>query len=141
MTRPLEHKSNWRVYLDALLFARLQTPFRWGTNDCALFAADAVRDTTGVDLAVDLRGYSTARQALRIIRACGGLPAIATRALGEPIPSTYACTGDVALVPASNTGKRLALAVCVSAEKAASPGADGLQFVPMHHAHCVWRVG
>jgi len=141
MTRPVEHKTNWRVYLDALLFTRLQTPFNWGTNDCALFAADAVRDTTGEDLAANLRGYTTARQALRIISAHGGLQAIATRALGEPLPPTYACTGDVALVPASNAGKRLALAVCVSAERAASPGAAGLQFVPMRHAHCVWRVG
>ena len=135
------HIPDWRVHLDALVFARINTPFAWGSNDCALFAADAVQVTTGVDMAAQLRGYSTAREALRIIRKHGGLWGIATLALGQPLSPAYACPGDVALVPSSVGSKREALAVCVSCDKAAAPGASGLHIVPIDRALCVWRVG
>lgn len=139
--RPIPHIPHWRIYLDALVCARLHSPFAWGSNDCALFAADAVMATTGIDLAADMRGYSTAREALRLMRQRGGLWGIATMTLGQPLSPTYACTGDVALVASSAASKREALAVCVSADKAVVPGPEGLHAVPMDYARCVWRVG
>lgn len=135
------HKDDWRVHLDSLVYERLNAPFRWGSNDCALFAADAVQATTGVDFAAKLRGYRTAREALRIISARGGLVSIATRALGAALAPIFACTGDIALVPSSRGSKRVSLAVCLSCDKAAVPGAMGLQIVPIDRALCVWRVG
>ena len=138
---PLKHKPHWRVYLDALVCARQHTPFAWGSNDCALFASDAVQATTGFDPASKLRGYSTAREALRLIRERGGLWGIATMALGDALDRRCARTGDVALVTSSATSKREALAVCVSVDSAVVPGLGGLQVVPMEYARCIWRVG
>lgn len=138
---PIQHKPNWQVYLDALVCARQHAPFAWGSNDCALFASDAVLATTGVDPAARLRGYRTARQALRLIGKFGGLWGVATMTLGQHLDRSCARTGDVALVASSATSKRESLAVCVSADSAVVPGRDGLQVVPMAYARCVWRVG
>lgn len=46
--------------------ARRSVPFAWGSNDCRLFAADAVQAMTGVDHAAELRMRDRRR---------GGLPA------------------------------------------------------------------
>ncbi|WP_136440291.1 DUF6950 family protein [Pacificoceanicola onchidii] len=49
-------------------------PFVWGQNDCALWAASAVRFETGFDPAADLRGtYSRASSCRRMIQRAGGL--------------------------------------------------------------------
>lgn len=137
MTR-LTKRPDWRVHLDALVFERLRVPFAWGHHDCVLFAADAVLATTGVDLAADVRQYSTARQALRMIRARGGLRSIVGSALGWPLPPAYACTGDVALLPMCG---RDALGIVINGGQIAGPGADGLHIAPLGDALCVWRVG
>lgn len=43
-------------------------PFAWGSCDCCLFVADWVSETTGKDMAVDLRGtYETEAGAKEII--------------------------------------------------------------------------
>lgn len=138
MTARLLKRPNWRVHLDALVFSRLRMPFVWGQNDCALFAADAVAVMTNSDLARDLRGYTGARQALRLIQSRGGLRAIVDRALGGALPATYACTGDIALM---RMGGRDALGVVINATQVAGPGADGLHVAPLCDALCAWRVG
>jgi len=135
---PHHHLPNWRVHLDALVFSRLRTPFQWGVHDCALWAADAVHATTGFDPAAELRGYTTARQALRLIRARGGLRAMAERALGHALAPQYACRGDVVLMP---MGRRQALGVVINADQVAGPGAFGLHVAPLREALWAWRVG
>lgn len=49
---------DWPERLAGFLDSRQGEPFAWGSNDCALFAADAVQAITGVDLAREFRGYS-----------------------------------------------------------------------------------
>lgn len=133
-----QHLPHWLVCLDAFLVERMHRQFTWGAHDCALFAADAVLATTGVDPAADLRGYGTARQALRLIRQRGGLRAIADKALGPALPARYACRGDVALLP---MGGREALGVVINGQQVAGPGATGLHMAPLLDALCAWRVG
>ena len=72
--------------------------FRWGRHDCALFVADAVRAISDWDPAERWRGYTTKREALRIIDEMGGLDGLAKSAFGEPhIEPRLAKRGDVVL--------------------------------------------
>lgn len=137
--RPVPKTAEWRLYLDAFIFSRLYMPFCWGTNDCAIFAADCVLACTGKDPAPPgLRGHRTALQADRAVRRHGGLAQIATLALGEPIAVALATEGDVVLV---RVGKRMALAVVNGHGGAWGPSAGGLASVPLSAARQCWRVG
>ena len=129
---------DWQMHLDALVYERSGRPFAWGGNDCALWAADCVLAITGHDLAADLRSHRTAREALRTIRAAGGLFAIASRALGPATGVHNAQAGDVLLV---GMGKRVALGVMLPGPMVVGPGATGLCAAPLSDALCAWRVG
>lgn len=129
---------DWRLHLDALISERMSQPFVWGVNDCALFAADAVKAITGVDLADGLRGHCTAHQALRTTQRNGGLFGIASRALGAASGVHNAREGDVLLV---GMGKRTALGVLLEDGMLVGPGAGGLCSAPLSDALCAWRVG
>jgi hypothetical protein len=56
------------------LKARANEPFVWGSQDCALFAADGIQAMIGVDIAADFRGkYDDEAGALATIKSvCGG---------------------------------------------------------------------
>lgn len=55
-------------------------PFAWGVSDCCTAACDVHLRLTGTDPMAPWRGtYRDARSALRLIRAEGGLPALAAR--------------------------------------------------------------
>lgn len=132
--------------LARLLAERERAPFKWGTVDCVLWAADAVYAQVGVDPAADFRGrYSSGLQAQRVIAAAGGsLHAIASAALGDPLRSPMlACAGDVGLVMGpvvGEAGHRAALAVCLGLWWAL-PAAQGLALQPLESATAAWRVG
>lgn len=85
--------------LHELVLDRHDKPFVWGIRDCCLWAADAVHAVTGRDMASDLRGsYWSARQAMRVVRDLGGLPALVTSRMGPPIDVDEAIDGDVCLL-------------------------------------------
>lgn len=68
-------KQNWQTLLHNFLEARARAPFAWGSNDCALFAADAVHAFTGEDLGAAFRGkYSTQEEAAAVMQATCGSP-------------------------------------------------------------------
>lgn len=135
---PLVRLHDWQVRLEALMLERLAASFAWGSHDCALFAADAVRAITGVDLAADWRGsYTDARGAFRILEPLGGLRGVATAALREPVPVLMARAGDVGLVTQDD---RDMLAVCGGTHWHV-PGEAGLVALPLHMGVCAWRVG
>lgn len=96
--------ENW----PALLARHLDTPrpFAWGTCDCALWAADWVRDCTGADPAGGWRGtYKTGRGAKAKLAAAGfsGVEALADSFLpSKPLP--LAGRGDVVLHPSGALG-------------------------------------
>jgi hypothetical protein len=124
---------DWPARMRALIAERLHAPFRWGVNDCALFAADAVIAQCGIDPAEDLRGLN-ARKAVRYVRQHGGLHALATRALGPA--GELAGPGDILLM--SNAGREV-LAV-FNGSLALAPGATGLVGMPPSSALAAWRV-
>lgn len=123
--------------LHAFIELRRNTPFAWGSHDCALFAADWVESVTGSDPAKGIRGrYQTAIGAGRVMKREGGLEAIADSRLGERVAPKLAQRGDVVLLDGSHGPT---LGVCLGVE-AAAPGEGGLMLVPMRKAQAAWRL-
>lgn len=128
--------EGWRQRLHALFDSRLRAPFAWGSNDCVLFAADAVKAQTSKDHASAHRGtYADAAGAARVLAALGGLEALGALA-GPAIPPLAAALGDVGL--AAHEGREL-LAVSTGQHWVA-PSARGLAVLPMNAARKAWRV-
>jgi hypothetical protein len=136
-TVPLVRLPDWQLRYAALVAARMATPFDYGSNDCALFAADAVQAMTGIDPAPHLRAHTNAREAIKTIKRYGGIANLATACLGPAVPVQTARVGDVVLVA---VGKRLALGIC-NGTTAFGPGARGLAHAAMADALLCWRVG
>lgn len=132
-------RRDWPERLAELLTARLRVPFRWGSNDCALLAADAVVASTGFDLAGHLRGqYHTEQEAQQILEDEGGLQQLAATMLGEPMPRiSLAQRGDIVL--ADQEGQ-LTLGVVAGQGLYAAPGPRGLIYRPLAECRCAWRV-
>lgn len=67
-----------RARLRTFLAEGARLPFVWGERDCALWACDWIKAERGVDPAEALRGtYRSDRACARLLRAMGGLPALA----------------------------------------------------------------
>lgn len=134
--RQLTRLPTWPTRLEALLAQRQTQPFAWGLNDCCTFAADCVQAITGQDPApAALRHHRTQKQAARALKRHGGMVGMAVAALGQPVPSSQACVGDVVLCTSAN---RPMLAIC-NGTTALAPSSTGLVTVPLG-ALC-WRVG
>ena len=129
---------DWEQRLDALVAARMHTPFAWGEHDCCLWAADAVQAVTGDDPAHGLRGsYADKRGALRVLGPLGGLPGAAARG-GRQLPEPrFAQAGDIGMV---HDGVRHVLGVCTAGLWLVAGGA-GLAVVDFGAAGMAWRVG
>lgn len=128
-------KDDWPERLAEFIDVRRERAFSWGSQDCALFAADAVLAMTGVDLAKKLRGYKTAAGATRRIKAAGGMRNFAS-ALTEKHPG-LAQRGDVVLVTLDG---RETFGIVAGNAKWCGPGADGLVFRPMDEVQTVFGV-
>ncbi len=118
-------------------------PFRWGQQDCALFACDVVAATTGVDYAAPFRGrYRTAAGAARALRrfAGGGLEAAAEKITQdnklEEVSPLMAQRGDFILLD-ETAGP--ALGVCLG-ETFVAAGPSGTVTLPLTRARRAWRV-
>lgn len=128
---------DWQTRLAALCEARQATPFAWGVHDCCLWAADAVQAVTGRDLAAPWRGtYADEKAAARLLHRLGGVGAIASAALGAPVPVSRAAVGDVVLV---HQDGRKALAVC-NGSVALATGPAGLVLLGIDWALAAWKV-
>lgn len=130
-------KHDWQLCLETFLRERRAMPFAWGTNDCAIFAADCVLAMTGTDVALpELRKHRTELQAARALKKHGGLAGIATAALGDALPAAMAGIGDVVL---SKAGERDMLAIC-NGTTCLAPGPNGLAHLDMATVSMCWRV-
>jgi hypothetical protein len=130
--------QDWQLRFEAFIAQRTAKPFAWGSNDCAIFAADCVHALTGIDVALPAyRQHTTERQAARLLKRHGGVAGIATAALGLPMPSSRAGVGDVVLTQSAG---RDMLAVC-NGDTCMAPSAAGLVFIPMASTSVCWRLG
>ncbi len=93
--------KEWAAYLDTFIHARSKTPFAYATNDCCLFAADAIKEITGTDIAASFRGtYTDEASANAVITANGGTVAtlvasLATQFSMASVPPLTAQSGDL----------------------------------------------
>lgn len=136
---PTPRLPDWPERLAALVEARRDAPFAWGSHDCGLFAADAVLACTGEDPAADLRGaYATEAAAEAMLAPLGGLYGLMRRIQARRgtamIPPALAQRGDTVLIP---VGNELAVGVVLGADVAV-PGPDGLVFLPLADARRAW---
>jgi hypothetical protein len=134
---------DWPEKLADLVEARRYAPFRWGTHDCAMFAADAVLAMTGADPLARWRGaYATGEEGDAITDPAGGFEpfmAAAFAAFGAPdCDPRLAQRGDVALV---SYGNARSLGVVLGG-MVAVPGMDRLAFVQARGAFLVraWAI-
>ena len=143
----VKRKQNWEFALHEFFTGRAGDPFVYGTNDCAIFVADAVKAATGTDIACDFRGkYKTELGSLKALRqVCGGTTvehaieyASRQHAL-EELPSVYyAHRGDVVLFD-NVDGKALGI-VYLNGKDAVFTGPDGLRKIPVKQCKRAWRV-
>lgn len=115
------------------------TPFVFGKMDCSLWAADWVRQQTGVDLAADWRGqYSTEDEYRRLLLAEGNLVRVVARAMrrlgAQQIPPADARPGDVGIII---TEKGPA---CAVRGQLAWLAKTGDQLSSTQHASFAWRI-
>ncbi len=142
----LKRFEDWTVRLDAYLIWIGEYAFEWGTQDCALFACNVVRELTGTDIAKQFRGkYHTKAGAYAALKkfAGGGLEAIAVKIAAEyemeEVPVRMAQRGDIVLLEGTE-GPTLAI-VCLDGTHVTAPGPTGLVRWPVEKGSRAWRVG
>lgn len=139
-TPPRPRRQDWPERLASVIEQRRHTPFRWGTQDCCSFAADAVLAMTGHDWLAPHRGaYFDAKSAEAIIGADGleALVAGLMEAFGaQECPAGFVQRGDVALVL---LGNELTVGVVLD-QVVAAPGLRRLDFVPGSTIQRAWGV-
>lgn len=134
--------QRWEDRLEYFLDCRVYRPFRWGTNDCAAFAADAVQAMTGRDVLAELRvPRTTALEAMRAARRIGGVPAALERAGLEPIDPRDAHMGDLVMVRDPATQDADPVLAVVTGNAAVCPGPRGAVVAPLSWGVAAWRVG
>lgn len=132
-------REDWPARLSAYLQARRLMPFAWGSNDCMLFAADAVLAMTDTDPAARWRGYKTREEAEEIMHLAGGPDALLTEALGVAgvRPVLLAGRGDI--VTMKLDGGVTVGVVDDTGERIASVGEQGIMRLPLQRGWRVWR--
>lgn len=130
---------DWRLRLQHYLGRVVREPLQFGRHDCALFAADAVREMTGEDHASPYRGrYTTLRGGLRILRRAGFADHVdLARAHLQAVPVAQATPGDLA---AFDTAQGRALGVVQGAAVYVLRPEGGLGLVALTDAGEAFRV-
>jgi hypothetical protein len=134
----MQRLPGWPELLAAFVAQRSAMPFAWGTNDCCTFASDGVLAITGTDPMADLRGYTSAAHAQRILVRGGGLMALVSERLGWHLETKFAQRGDMVLVPMADDQQFLGL--CMGSTFAA-PGPHRMVIGPMSTALACWPIG
>jgi hypothetical protein len=142
---PLKRTSTWERALHDFILSRAHAPFQHGLHDCALFACDGIQAMTGVDIAEDMRGYTTEAGAFKAIRKITGGSTVEDAAdycaqkygLAEYLYPLMAQRGDLVLV--DHDGMRMAL-IHPSGVCAVAPGDVGLLRIPLTAITRAWST-
>ena len=144
----MQRKEFWDTEdFNDFLLARADMAFAWGTNDCALFAADAVEAITGVDIAEDFRGkYNTEQEAFDLIESLVGGSTVADAAsycatkhdLVEYEYPLMAKRGDLVVV--EDAGRLIAGVIHLSGRHVVVVGEGGLKRVDLTAIKRAWAI-
>lgn len=131
-------RPDWRPRLTAYLTETAGQGFRYGSNDCALFAAGAVRAMTDCDPAAAWRGtYTTVEGGFKRLRKAGFQDHVdLAGSLFVEILPVFAQVGDLALVEGSD-GNALSV---FAGETIACLTPQGLGHLPRSAAVRAWSV-
>lgn len=128
--------TDWQTRFSDFGKARASMPFAWGSNDCCSFVAAAVEALTGRNPMAGVDPYASEIGAAKLIARAGGLKALASQYLGEPVSPLMAGVGDVVLV--NNEGREM-LGVC-NGVNVMAPGEVGMVALSMGAALAAWKV-
>lgn len=151
----IKRSSTWLTHeLDAFLRDHMAKPFVWGSNDCCLFAANAIQAMTGEDIADDFRDkYDSQASAFALIKSVTGgdsvIDAIAHCATkhrltewlsadGKPLP-LMARRGDLVAVRNADD-EIIAGIVDLSGRYVACMGDRGIVRLPISNIIRAWHV-
>lgn len=127
--------KKWKTSFWSLIRERTSVPFVWGQHDCALFAIEVIRTVS--DRTIDITpSWASEESAAQWIAERGGLTAVVTGYLGEPIPWGSCSMGDIVLTSLPN-GEALAVH---DGTQLIAPSPNGLRKIPFHFAVCGWKV-
>jgi hypothetical protein len=141
-----QRTKNWHGALDALVLAKQETAFSYGSMDCCLFACDAIQTMTGVDPAAWFRGkYTTRAGALELMQEYAGstsVQAVTEKITAEhgmeSIPVPMAGRGDLLLI---KRPKDFSLGiVALDGLSALVPAENGIVRTTLSDAVAAWRV-
>jgi len=135
----IRRRSDWQVRFRNAVDTASKIQFRFGVHDCCLFVAYVLDQMCDSDFVANVReryGYSDELQALNIIEAGGGLKAIVSEWLGDPVAVGNVCAGDVVLLRIEG---RVSLGV-VESHCAIAAALHGVDTVPLMFAECGWKV-
>lgn len=130
--------EDWDKRLSHYLQQQKKAPFKWGENDCILFAAKAYEAMTGINHYQKYLGYENEEQARDILEAHNGLDGAISKFLGPGHRNPMlAKRGDIVLLKL----KQLTCGVVDdSGQKVAAPGIDGIIRYPLKLAWRIWSV-
>ena len=123
--------------LSDYLAEKTNEPFKWGENDCMLFAAKFVKRITDKDFYSDYGSYNTRQQAQALIKKHAGIEQMVTNALGEPHDNyRKAQRGDIVLM---RTPDETLGIVDDSGERVACVSKNGLTRLALKESVLIWR--
>jgi len=144
----LKRTIHWATRsFDTFLRERARLPFAWGTNDCAMFAADAVQAITGTDIAGDFRSkYSSEASAFALIKTVTGGTTVADAAAWcaqqhELVEWDYpllAKRGDLVVI--DNGGQLISGVIHLNGRHAISVSESGLVRLPISKVKRAWKI-
>jgi len=145
---PLIRTEHWATReLHQFLQENKNITFKWGVTDCGLFAADAIKSFTGVDIAADFRGkYTTQIGAIKAFKTVAGGTTIADAAahcaqkngLTEHTHCLMAKRGDLVLL--QNAGQLIAGIVHLNGRAVVSVSEKGILSQPITTVKRSWSV-
>ncbi len=135
MSRLIDRISSWESSLSAYLISKKNEPFKYGVNDCCLFAAGAVEAITGENPIPEFIGaYDSLKTSIKARKTIGaGTVEKSMDAKFNAIAIGYAQTGDLAFHDGS-------IGVIVDAD-ALFVSDDGLFRVSRDKWSKAWSVG
>lgn len=128
---------------------RMNAPFAWGTNDCALFAADAIQSFTGTDIAADFRGkYADRETAFALIQSVTGGDSVEAAAehcaqrhgLVEYPKPLFAQRGDLVVAKVASEDETSVAGIIGLHGQVLSVGEKGLIRLPVSSVTRAWKV-
>ena len=143
----MRRTPDWQHKLHDFLVARAKEPFAWGSNDCALFAADAIQAITGEDLAAEFRGYKDEEGATAAVKSVANGTTVEDAVvyiakkhnLQERKSILFAQRGD--LVIYQGTEGLAAGVVHLSGTHALFVSPTGLHKIRLRYCKRAWKVG